>query len=73
MRTWRELSTRAAPVRPIPAYQPSEADIEPARAGREAGAPADIRGILTSSAKRLGTGDRDHNFGSGLWLAPGVS
>jgi hypothetical protein len=42
MRTWREPSTRAAPVRPIPAYQPSEADIEPARAGREAGAPADI-------------------------------
>ena len=39
MRTWRELSTREAPVRPIPAYQPSGADIEPARAGREAGAP----------------------------------
>ena len=28
--------------------------------------PADIRRILTSSAKRLGTGDRDDNFGSGL-------
>jgi filamentous hemagglutinin family protein len=28
--------------------------------------PADIRRILTSSAKRLGPGDRDENFGSGL-------
>ena len=28
--------------------------------------PADIRRILTSSAKRLGPGDRDDNFGSGL-------
>jgi filamentous hemagglutinin family protein len=28
--------------------------------------PADIRRILTTSAKRLGTGDRDDNFGSGL-------
>jgi filamentous hemagglutinin family protein len=28
--------------------------------------PADIRRILTSSAKRLGPGDHDDNFGSGL-------
>ena len=28
--------------------------------------PADIRRILTSSAKRLGPGDRDENFGAGL-------
>ena len=28
--------------------------------------PADIRRILTSSARRLGPGDRDENFGSGL-------
>jgi len=28
--------------------------------------PADIRRILTTSAKRLGPGDRDDNFGSGL-------
>ena len=28
--------------------------------------PADIRRILTSSAKRLGSGDRDDNFGAGL-------
>jgi filamentous hemagglutinin family protein len=28
--------------------------------------PADIRRILTMSAKRLGPGDRDDNFGSGL-------
>ncbi len=28
--------------------------------------PADIRRILTMSAKRLGRGDRDDNFGSGL-------
>jgi subtilisin family serine protease len=28
--------------------------------------PADIRRILTSSAKRLGPGDRDDNFGAGL-------
>jgi subtilisin family serine protease len=28
--------------------------------------PADIRRILTASARRLGTGDRDDNFGSGL-------
>jgi subtilisin family serine protease len=28
--------------------------------------PADIRRILTTSAKRLSAGDRDHNFGSGL-------
>jgi Subtilase family len=28
--------------------------------------PADIRRILTASARRLGTGDRDDNFGAGL-------
>jgi subtilisin family serine protease len=28
--------------------------------------PADIRRILTASAKRLSPGDRDDNFGSGL-------
>jgi subtilisin family serine protease len=28
--------------------------------------PADIRRILTASAKRLGSGERDDNFGSGL-------
>jgi hypothetical protein len=28
--------------------------------------PADIRRILTLSAKRLGPGERDNNFGSGL-------
>src|SRR6266540_335250 len=28
--------------------------------------PADIRRILTMSAKRLGPGERDDNFGSGL-------
>ena len=28
--------------------------------------PADVRRILTASAKRLGAGDRDDNFGSGL-------
>jgi hypothetical protein len=28
--------------------------------------PADIRRILTMSAKRLAPGDRDDNFGSGL-------
>jgi hypothetical protein len=28
--------------------------------------PADIRRILTTSAKRLGPGERDDNFGSGL-------
>ncbi len=29
-------------------------------------APAGIRRILTTSAKRLGPGERDDNFGSGL-------
>ena len=28
--------------------------------------PAEIRRILTMSAKRLGPGERDDNFGSGL-------
>ena len=28
--------------------------------------PADIRRILTASAKRLASGERDDNFGSGL-------
>jgi hypothetical protein len=28
--------------------------------------PADIRRILTASARRLGTGERDDNFGAGL-------
>ena len=28
--------------------------------------PADIRRILTASARRLAPGDRDDNFGSGL-------
>jgi hypothetical protein len=28
--------------------------------------PADIRRILTMSAKRLSAGERDNNFGSGL-------
>jgi hypothetical protein len=28
--------------------------------------PADIRRILTTSARRLGPGERDENFGSGL-------